>query len=107
MFIQMESNKVISTRGLKDDANLYGELIFDVNSAYFHNHGGYKFAKQFYEDAYKTLSNRIEDLASENRVLRNVAENYERVSHAYGPERVAATVERSRGRSRPKRSKNV
>lgn len=37
MFAQMETDKVISTRGLKDDANLYGELIFDVNSAYFHN----------------------------------------------------------------------
>ncbi|MBD4339217.1 recombinase, partial [Xanthomonas citri pv. citri] len=29
------------------------ELVFDVNSAYFDNHGGYEFAKQFYEDAYK------------------------------------------------------
>ena len=38
MFAQMEADKVISTRGLKEDANLFGELIFDVNSAYFHNH---------------------------------------------------------------------
>ena len=28
-------------------------MVFDVNSAYFDNHGGYEFAKQFYEDAYK------------------------------------------------------
>ena len=54
MFAQMEAGKVISTRGLKDDAHLYGELIFDVNSAYFDNHGGYDFAKQFYIDAYKS-----------------------------------------------------
>jgi hypothetical protein len=40
-----------------------------------------------------TLSDRIEELASENRVLRNVADDFERVSRAYGPERVAATVE--------------
>ena len=53
MFTQMEQNKVISTRGLKADAIKYGELIFDVNSAYFYNHGGYEFAKQFYADAYK------------------------------------------------------
>ena len=53
MFAQMEQAGVFSTRGLKADANLYGELIFDVNSAYFYNHGGYAFAKQFYEDAYK------------------------------------------------------
>ena len=45
MFEQMEADGVISTRGLKDDANLYGELIFDVNSAYFYNHGGYEFTK--------------------------------------------------------------
>lgn len=40
-----------------------------------------------------TLSDRLEDVVSENRVLRNVAINYERVSRTYGPERVAATVE--------------
>ena len=53
MFEQMKADGVISTRGLKDDAKTYGELIFDVNSAYFYNHGGYEFAKQFYADAYQ------------------------------------------------------
>ena len=53
MFEQMEQGGVISTRGLKEDAVKYGELVFDVNSAYFYNHGGYEFAKQFYADAYK------------------------------------------------------
>ena len=53
VFKQMEQEKTISTRGLKPDAVHYGELIFDVNSAYFHNHGGYEYAKKFYEDAYK------------------------------------------------------
>ena len=53
MFEQMRSDGVISTRGLKADAEKFGELIFDVNSAYFFNHGGYEFAKQFYSDAYK------------------------------------------------------
>ena len=41
MFEQMEQDGVISTRGLKPDAVKYGELIFDVNSAYFYNHGGF------------------------------------------------------------------
>ncbi len=50
----MEANGVISTRGIKADAFRYGELVFDVNSAYFYNHGGYDFAKQFYTDAYKS-----------------------------------------------------
>ena len=55
MFDQMvESEGAISTRGLKDGCGeIYGELVFDVNSAYFYNHGGYDFAKQFYADAYK------------------------------------------------------
>ena len=53
LFAQLEAAGTISTRGLKPDATHYCELIFDVNSAYFDNHGGYEFAKQFYEDAYK------------------------------------------------------
>jgi hypothetical protein len=75
MFAQIEADKVISTRGLKDDANLFGELIFDVNSAYFHNHGGYEFAKQFYEDAYKAA---VEIVGGEQYVLSAVMHADER-----------------------------
>ena len=75
MFIQLETDKVISTRGLKDDANLYGELIFDVNSAYFHNHGGYEFAKQFYADAYKAA---VEIVGGEQYILSAVMHADER-----------------------------
>lgn len=74
-FTQMESDKVISTRGLKDDANLYGELIFDVNSAYFHNHGGYEFAKQFYADAYKAA---VQIVGGEQYILSAVMHADER-----------------------------
>lgn len=75
MFTQMEADKVISTRGLKDEANLYGELIFDVNSAYFHNHGGYEFAKQFYADAYKAA---VEIVGGERYILSAVMHADER-----------------------------
>ena len=75
MFAQMEKNDVISTRGLKTDANLYGELIFDVNSAYFYNHGGYEFAKRFYEDAYKAA---IEIVGGEQYILSAVMHADER-----------------------------
>ena len=75
MFAQMEKDGVISTRGLKSDANLYGELIFDVNSAYFYNHGGYEFAKQFYEDAYKAA---IEIVGGEQYILSAVMHADER-----------------------------
>ena len=56
VFEEMEQSGAISTRGLKSDAVHFGELIFDVNSAYFHNNGGYEFAKQFYQDAYKAAA---------------------------------------------------
>lgn len=75
MFEQMESDKIISTRGIKDDAYRYGELIFDVNSAYFYNHGGYEFAKQFYADAYKAA---IEIVGGEQYILSAVMHADER-----------------------------
>ena len=75
LFAQMEADKVISTRGLKADANLYGELIFDVNSAYFYNHGGYEFAKRFYEDAYKAA---VEIVGGEQYILSAVMHADER-----------------------------
>ena len=75
MFAQMEAEKLISTRGLKADACLYGELIFDVNSAYFDNHGGYDFAKQFYTDAYRSA---IEIVGGEQFILSAVMHADER-----------------------------
>ena len=75
MFEQMEQDKVISTRGLKPDAIKYGELVFDVNSAYFYNHGGYEFAKQFYADAYKAA---VEIVGGEQYILSAVMHADER-----------------------------
>ncbi len=42
----------ISLRGLKDNAKIFDELVLDINSDYFEKHGGYDFAKKFYEEAY-------------------------------------------------------
>jgi len=75
MFEQMEQDKIISTRGLKPDAVKYGELVFDVNSAYFYNHGGYEFAKQFYADAYKAA---VEIVGGEQYILSAVMHADER-----------------------------
>ena len=71
----MVENKIISTRGLKVDAKKYGELIFDVNSAYFFNHGGYEFAKKFYADAYKAA---IEIIGGEEYIISAVMHADER-----------------------------
>ena len=75
MFEQMRSDGVISTRGLKADAEKFGELIFDVNSAYLYNHGGYEFAKQFYADAYKAA---IKIVGGEQYILSAVMHADER-----------------------------
>ena len=75
MFDRMEQEKVISTRGLKPDGVKFGELVFDVNSAYFYNHGGYEFAKRFYADAYKAA---VEIVGGEQFVLSAVMHADER-----------------------------
>ena len=71
----MEQDGTISTRGLKQDAVHYGELVFDVNSAYFHNHGGYEFAQAFYAEAYKAA---VDIVGGEQYILSAVTHADER-----------------------------
>ena len=52
-FDKLVSDGTISTRGLKPDATLFNEIVLDVNTEYFEEHGGYEYAKQFYEEAYR------------------------------------------------------
>ena len=75
MFRQMEQDGTISTRGLKQDAVHYGELVFDVNSAYFHNHGGYEFAQAFYAEAYRAA---VDIVGGERYILSAVMHADER-----------------------------
>ena len=75
MFRQMEQDGIISTRGLKQDAVHYGELVFDVNSAYFHNHGGYEFAQAFYAEAYRAA---VDIVGGEQYILSAVMHADER-----------------------------
>lgn len=49
---EMVNENKVSLRGLKDNAKIFDELILDINSDYFEKHGGYNFAKKFYEEAY-------------------------------------------------------
>lgn len=52
-FDKMVADGTISTRGLKPDAKVIDEMVFDVNTAYFDRHGGYGYAKQFFAEAYR------------------------------------------------------
>ena len=47
------AEKKVSTRGLKGDAVLFDEFVFDVNSRYFAERGGYGYASNFYRVAYQ------------------------------------------------------
>lgn len=49
---KLVSDNTVSLRGLKADAKIYDEMIFDVNTDYFEKNGGYDYAKRFYEEAY-------------------------------------------------------
>lgn len=59
VFDQMTENGTISTRGLKPDAKVFCEFVFDVNTAFFEEHGGYAFAKDFFSEAYRFAVNEI------------------------------------------------
>ena len=50
---KMIEEGTVSLRGLKPDAKLFDEMIFDVNSAYFEEHGGYDYACRFYEEVFR------------------------------------------------------
>ena len=50
---QMEADGKISRRGLRADAVLFDEIIFDVNTMYFEERGGYEYAKEFFAEAYR------------------------------------------------------
>ena len=50
---KMIEEGAVSLRGLKPDAKLFDEMIFDVNSAYFEEHGGYDYACRFYEEVFR------------------------------------------------------
>ena len=49
---QMIAEGKVSLKGLKPDANVFDEMIMDVNTDYFEQKGGYEYARRFYEEAF-------------------------------------------------------
>ena len=74
-FDKMITDGAISTRGLSKDPFIVDELVFDVNSAYFENGGGYEYAKSFFEEAYRCA---VEEVGGEQYVLSAVMHADER-----------------------------
>lgn len=69
VFDRMEAEGTISTRGLKEDAKVFDEMVFDVNSDYFERSGGYEYAKRFYEEAFRLA---VKEAGGERYVLSAV-----------------------------------
>ncbi len=57
--LELEKNSKLSRRGLRADATLFDEIIIDVNTMYFARNGGYEYARQFYEEAYRFLEKKF------------------------------------------------
>lgn len=74
-FDKLVADGKISTRGLKSDAKVMDEMVFDVNTAYFERHGGYDYAKQFFAEAYRQA---VKEAGGEQYVLSAVMHADER-----------------------------
>ena len=68
-FTRLLENGTIIKRGLKADAKIFDELVFDVNSAYFEENGGYDYAKRFFAEAYQLA---VREVGSEDYILSAV-----------------------------------
>ena len=75
VFDQMVFDGTISTRGLKPDADVFCEFVFDVNTAYFEEHGGYEYAKEFFAEAYRFA---VQEAGDEQYILSAVLHADER-----------------------------
>jgi uncharacterized protein YlxW (UPF0749 family) len=76
-FNRMVEDGTISLRGLKADAKVFDEFVFDVNSAYFENRGGYDYAREFFAEAYRLA---VREAGGEEYVLSAVMHADERNS---------------------------
>ena len=74
-FDKMVADGTVSTRGLSKDPHIVDELVFDVNTAYFDQHGGYEYAISFFEEAYRLA---VQEVGGEQYVLSAVMHADER-----------------------------
>jgi len=74
-FNRMVDDGTVSLRGLKADAKVFDELVFDVNSAYFESNGGYEYARDFFSEAYNLA---VKEAGGEEYILSAVMHADER-----------------------------
>ena len=76
-FNRMLSEKKIVIHGTKPDAKLFCEFVFDINTTYFDERGGYEYAKSFFEEAYRLA---VKEAGSEDYIISAVMHADERNS---------------------------
>jgi hypothetical protein len=74
-FDRLLAEKKISEKWLKPDSKLVDELVFDVNTDYFEQNGGYDYALKFYEEVYRLA---VKEVGSEDYILSAVLHADER-----------------------------
>jgi hypothetical protein len=74
-FDKLLEERTISTRGLKPDADVFVEMVYDVNTSYFDEHGGYDYAKDFFLEAYRMA---VQEVGGEQYILSAVMHADER-----------------------------
>lgn len=103
---KLVEDNAVSLRGLKKDAKVFDEMIFDVNTAYFEERGGYEYAREFYEEVFHFAE---KEYGPENIVsavmhadelntalceqMSAVAEKYHALCRGFGKETVEAHVQ--------------
>jgi hypothetical protein len=74
-FNRLLDEGTIVKRGLKTNAKIFSELVFDVNTKYFDERGGYEYAKSFFAEAYKMA---VTEIGGEQYILSAVMHADER-----------------------------
>ncbi|GHU35087.1 hypothetical protein FACS1894105_03080 [Clostridia bacterium] len=80
-FDRLLAEKKISEKWLKPDSKLVDELVFDVNTDYFEQRGGYDYAVQFFTEAYRLAVKEVGNGAllklfrSDRIILRHIITN--------------------------------
>jgi len=76
-FDRLLAEKKIVKHGTKPDAKLFCEFVYDINTTYFDERGGYEYAKQFFEEAYREA---VKEAGSEDYIISAVMHADERNS---------------------------
>ena len=80
-FDKMCADGMITTKGLRDNAVIMDEMLFDVNTTYFENRGGYEYAKEFFARAYDYA---VQEAGGEEYILSAVMHADERNQEVSG-----------------------